>query len=150
MNSQRSYPKPLLWLAMAAAVALVLIMLKLFLFQQQIFGHRYALSLVEWIIALEFLLVAVFVGLSIIWLLRRIYVLRTNVLRHKVILMLGLVCVPLFLGQKTMIDEIAREYALGWEPLGEWIIMYLFLAIQLGYCLIFLRTLINNRMNSRV
>jgi hypothetical protein len=36
------------------------------------------------------------------------------------------------IGEKVMVDEIAREYRLGWEVTGEWIILYVLLAIQLG------------------
>jgi len=37
-----------------------------------------------------------------------------------------------------MIDEIGREYLLGWEVLGEWIILYVFLTTQLIYNLVIL------------
>jgi len=32
-----------------------------------------------------------------------------------------------------MVDEIGHEYLLGWEVVGEWIILYVFLATQLLY-----------------
>ncbi|MFC1563543.1 hypothetical protein ACFL6G_01345 [candidate division KSB1 bacterium] len=37
-----------------------------------------------------------------------------------------------------MLDEIGREYLLGWETAGEWIILYVFLIIQLIYNSMFL------------
>ena len=40
-----------------------------------------------------------------------------------------------------MVDEIGREYQLGREVSGEWILLYLFLVIQLLYNLVILRRL---------
>lgn len=57
-------------------------------------------------------------------------------------LVLGAFCVILFIGEKVMIDEIGREYRLGWESLGEWMILYGFLTIQLIYILIILLQLL--------
>jgi hypothetical protein len=45
----------------------------------------------------------------------------------------------LLVGEKAMVDEIGREYLLGWEVVGEWIILYVFLAIQLLYNIFILR-----------
>ena len=52
-------------------------------------------------------------------------------------LFLGMLCLILLLGEKTMADEIAREYRLGWDTLGEWIILYIMLSLQLLYNIIF-------------
>jgi hypothetical protein len=46
---------------------------------------------------------------------------------------LGALCLILFIGEKVMIDEIAREYRLGWEVLGEWIGLYAMLTVQLCF-----------------
>ena len=46
---------------------------------------------------------------------------------------LGILCLVLFIGEKVMIDEIAREYRLGWEVLGEWLGLYVMLTIQLCF-----------------
>ena len=48
-------------------------------------------------------------------------------------LVLGAACLVLMFGEKVMADEIGREYLLGWEVLGEWIILYIFLVVQLIY-----------------
>jgi hypothetical protein len=49
-------------------------------------------------------------------------------------LLWGVLCLLLLAGEKVMIDEIARETRLGWETLGEWIILYGFFTTQLFYC----------------
>ena len=41
--------------------------------------------------------------------------------------------------EKVMMDEIGREYLLGWEVLGEGIILNVFLTIQLLYNALILR-----------
>jgi hypothetical protein len=40
--------------------------------------------------------------------------------------------------QVQVVDEISREYRLGWEVLGEWIILYVLLKTQLVYNLVIL------------
>jgi len=52
---------------------------------------------------------------------------------YRAALALGVLCMILLLGEKTMVDEIGREYLWGWKVTGEWIILYVFLAIQLLY-----------------
>ena len=53
--------------------------------------------------------------------------------------LLGLICCVLLLCEKAMVDEIARETALGWEVIGEWVILYIALVIQLVYIGLVLR-----------
>jgi hypothetical protein len=48
-----------------------------------------------------------------------------------------------------MVDEIGREYLLGWEVVGEWIILYVFLAIQLLYNIVILRRVHRARISRR-
>jgi hypothetical protein len=55
------------------------------------------------------------------------------------VLTLGALCLILLVGEKVMADEIGREYLLGWEVVGEWVILYVFLTIQLIYNVIILR-----------
>jgi hypothetical protein len=43
------------------------------------------------------------------------------------------------MGEKVMVVDIGREYLLGWEAIGEWIILYVFLATQLLYNAVILR-----------
>ncbi|MFH1006346.1 MAG: hypothetical protein V1800_02425 [Candidatus Latescibacterota bacterium] len=45
-----------------------------------------------------------------------------------------------------MVDDISRQALLGWGVLGEWIILYAFLFIQLLYHVLILRRLWGARM----
>jgi len=65
-------------------------------------------------------------------------------------LVLGALCLFLLIGEKAMVDEIGREYLLGWEVLGEWIILYAFLTIQLIYNLVILMQLFRAYRDRRV
>ena len=42
----------------------------------------------------------------------------------------------LLFGEKVMVDEIDREMLLGWESVGEWVILYILFFIQLFYSLL--------------
>ena len=42
----------------------------------------------------------------------------------------------MLIGEKVMLDEIGREMRIGWETLGEWIILYILFLIQLIYSII--------------
>jgi len=55
----------------------------------------------------------------------------------RALLALSLFCLVLMFADKVMVDEIRREIRLGWETLGEWIILYCMLVIQLTYNVIF-------------
>jgi hypothetical protein len=139
MNLRALFRKPFFFLAVAAVMALLLIMLKLVVYQDYVFSSGDPLTTVEWFIALDFLCIALFNVVSIIWLVHIIHLSGKPVALHKTSLMLG-VFVPAFISwPKTMIDEIGRESELGWETTGEWIILYLFFAIQLFYSLVIIK-----------
>ncbi len=87
----------------------------------------------ETIILIGFVLAAIFNFVSLLWNISRARKKRISSQGDKWILALGVLCMILLLGEKTMVDEIGREYLLGWEVTGEWIILYVFLAIQLLY-----------------
>lgn len=86
----------------------------------------------EMLILIGFIFVFLFNIVAILWLSLR---LRHAATRRGDIgtLALGVLCLVLLLGVKVMVDEISHEYSLGREVAGEWIILYVFLAIQLVY-----------------
>ncbi len=45
----------------------------------------------------------------------------------------GLFCIVFLFGDKVMIDELGREYLPGGKLQGEWILLFLFLSLQLLY-----------------
>jgi len=124
---------PFLILTIISAVFLIYIMIALIIYKEQIFVEREILSFPEIIIGIGFVLILLFNIKSILWLVKKFRNFDKVTFSKKKTLALGGLCLLLMLGEKTMIDEIGREYLLGWETLGEWIILYVFLAIQLFY-----------------
>ena len=120
---------------------LIYIMMALIIYREQIFLEREILSIPEIIIGIGFVLVLLFNIVSILWLVRKFRNFDKVTFGKKITLTLGGICLLLMLGEKTMIDEIGREYPLGWETLGEWIILYIFLTVQLFYNFTILKTL---------
>jgi hypothetical protein len=110
------------------------------IFKEQVFLERGTISTVgEMFILIGFILVVIFNIVSLFWVSLRI--LQAQVVRKGDwgVLALAVLCLILLMGEKVMVDEIGREYILGWEVVGEWIILYVFLAIQLFYNLVILR-----------
>jgi hypothetical protein len=85
------------------------------------------------IIAAGFGLVVIFNLVSIIWLFLNLKTSNRSLITRILILVLGFLCLLFLIGEKTMLDEIGRETLMGWETLGEWIILYIFLFVQLLY-----------------
>jgi hypothetical protein len=56
-------------------------------------------------------------------------------------ILFGVACFVMLFAQKVMADEIGREIVLGWETLGETVILNLLIAIQLIYAYLFLKML---------
>jgi hypothetical protein len=113
-------------------------MLGIPIYNEQVFFERGTLSSVEIVILFGFGLVFTFDIVSLLWVLARLRQSENGSVGDKATLILGVLCLFLFIGEKTMVDEIGREYLLGWEVLGEWIILYIFLTIQFIYNLVIL------------
>ena len=92
----------------------------------------------EIVILIGFGLILLFDVVSFLWILLRLCQSEEANIGEKVTLVLGALCLFLLIGEKAMVDEIGREYLLGWEVLGEWIILYTFLTTQLIYNLVIL------------
>jgi hypothetical protein len=117
-------------------------------FREQVFYERGALSGVEIVMGIGFGLVLLFDVVSLLWVLFRLRQPRDGTSGDKATLVLGLLCLVLLIGEKTMIDEIGREYLLGWEVVGEWIILYIFFTVQLVYNLVILAQLFRANRDS--
>ena len=117
---------------------LVYNMLATLIYKEQIFFEREILSSVEIVILIGFGLILLFDIVSFLWVLLRLRLSEKVITGDKATLVLGALCLFLLIGEKAMIDEIGREYLLGWEVLGEWIILYVFLTTQLIYNLVIL------------
>jgi hypothetical protein len=110
------------------------------IYKEQVFLQRGTIdSAGEFVILIGFLLVPVFNIVSLLWMASRMRRVQAVSNGDKGILALGVLCMILLIGEKVMVDEIGRETLLGWEVTGEWIILYIFLAIQLFYNFVILR-----------
>lgn len=116
-----------------ATGCLVYIMLVLQIHREKVFRDQIIVELWEYAVLFGFLLILFFNILSIVWVSRNMILRRAAATRDVISLILGVSCIILMLGEKVMVDEIAREYRLGWETIGEWIILYGFLFVQLFY-----------------
>ncbi len=99
----------------------------------QIFTEKDILSVSELLIIIGFVSILVFDLVSLNWLAKRIRTSKQAATGDIAALILCLICLFMFIGEKVMLDEIGRETALGWETFGEWIILYTFLFTQLVY-----------------
>ena len=115
-----------------ATAGLVLVMIAIPLSWFDIFVLPDSISPVEWLIILGLGLELVYVLVSLVHRLRRTD--RSEFgLPNAALLMFGVVCLLGFVGEKAMLDEIARESGLGWGTTGEWIALYAGFSLQLVY-----------------
>jgi hypothetical protein len=106
--------------------------------QEEVFLNQSTIAPVECVILFGILLVILFNLSSIVWVAIQLFDRNGPAGINVIALVLGCVCTVLLIGEKVMIDEIAREYRMGWETLGEWIILHSFLVIQLFYNILML------------
>jgi hypothetical protein len=125
-------------LAILSTGFLMFNMLGILIYKQQVFFERETLAGVEIVMLIGFGLVLLFDIASLLWVLLRLRQSERASIGDKATLILGALCLFLLIGEKAMVDEIGREYLLGWEVLGEWIILYTFLTTQLIYNLVVL------------
>jgi hypothetical protein len=110
------------------------------IYKEQVFLKRGTISTGgEMVILIGFVPVLIFNIVSLLWVSSRIRRALAARKGGRGVLALGALCLILLVGEKVMVDEIGREYLLGWEVVGEWIILYVFLAIQLLYNVVILR-----------
>ena len=148
------YYRLLYYVAFAMAVIctglLVYNMAALPIYKNHIFIERATITMGgEMVILIGFILVLIFNIASILWVLLHF---RQDKEIHKkdiVVLALGVLCLFLLMGDKVMVDEIGRELLLGWEVKGEYIILYVFLVIQLLYNIIILRRVYRSLFESQ-
>lgn len=120
------------------------------IFKEQVFLERGKISAGgEMVILIGFVLVSIFNIVSLLWVSLRIRKGQTDRKGDYGVLALGALCLFLLVGEKAMVDEIGRECLLGWEVVGEWIILYVFLAIQLFYNVVILRRVHRARISRR-
>ena len=134
-------------LAILCTGLLVYNMVAMPIFKDQVFLERGKISIGgELVILIGFVLVLIFNIVSLLWVSSRIRKAQTDRKGDYGVLALGALCLFLLVGEKAMADEISREYLLGWEVVGEWIVLYVCLAIQLLYNVVILRRVYRARI----
>lgn len=141
MKLDRVKYNPILILSIITTVFLLYIIPGLIIFKEQAFIKRESISFPEIFFGLGFILILVFNIVSIIWLFQNPDTSNRSSTGKIFIIAFGILYLLLLIGEKSMADEIGREYLIGWEITGELIILYVFLFIQLIYnCLIINRS----------
>lgn len=125
-------------LAILSTCFLMYNMLAIIFFREQVFIDKANISIAEIPILIGFLLIVLFDVISLLWMLSGYRYLKEGFARSKALLLLWALCIVSLFGAKVMADEIGREYLLGWEVTGEWIILYVFLTVHLVYNLLIL------------
>ncbi len=127
----RKISQAILVLGVLATGCLVFNMIAISARREELLSDQAQLALIGFIILGGFLLILLFNLSSLAWWISQV---RNRYDFGLAALIAGAIgCLFLMLGEKTMIDEIARENRLGWETAGEWIILYFFLSVQLIY-----------------
>jgi hypothetical protein len=113
-------------------------MLMTYIHRKEVFVKQDSVSLLGYIMIIGFFIFLIYCILVFLWLLWQI---RNETDKSFYIFTLFLcgICILLMMGEKVLYDEIAREYMLGSEVLGEGIILYIFFCVQLTFNLIMLR-----------
>ena len=125
-------------LAILSTLFLIYNMLAIIIFRDQVFLDRGNISGAEIVIFAGFIFVVFFDVISLLWMISGFRYLKEGFAGSKALLFIWAFCVLSLFGAKVMADEIGREYLLGWEVLGEWIILYIFLTIHLVYNILIL------------
>ncbi len=136
-------------MALLSGGSMIFIIAAVHVYKTELFMNEDPLSLAGAIVFICFSLVFLFMLISFIWqvaLLRRLN--RASV-GKTILLIFGVFSLFLFIGDKMMIDEIGREMKLGWETLGESLILTAMLVCQLIYILTILCVLAKNSGRER-
>lgn len=144
MKLLRVKDKTIFILSVLTTTFILFIMAGLLMFKKQVFIERDTISLSEIFIVAGFLLICLFDITSIAWLIIKRPTFHESSISKILSIALGGFCLLLLIGDKTMVDEIGRESAIGRETLGEWIILYVFLLVQLSYNLLLIKLLVRS------
>jgi len=117
----------------AATCCLLFSMAAIPLFHEVLFTGQPNPEPIGWVILAGLSMVTLFTIAALGWLLREATDRPRFTGREVTGVIWGALCLLFMIGEKVMIDEIAREWRLGWETTGEWVILYFFLTVQLGF-----------------
>ncbi|MCK6563020.1 hypothetical protein L6R21_27830 [bacterium] len=131
-----------LTMAIICTFIVIYAMVAIILFREQVFLERGTISAGgEMSLLIAFSVMLLFDLVSVLWLWSRARVAQFANKGDLATLALGILSLMLLTVDKILVDEISHEYALGAEALGEGIVLYVCLAMQLCYCLVIVRAL---------
>ncbi len=116
-----------------AVCGLVFNMIAIPLYREVLFFNRDTLLPIGVIILAMFLLFLIFNISAVVWVSFRELEKEKSFSWDSLALIWGILCIILFMAEKVMIDEIARETRFGMETFGEWMILYILLTMQFLY-----------------
>ncbi len=120
-------------LGVLAIISIVYNMLAVQIFKEEVFFDHVVSLPFEFAILVATLLILLFDVTSLGWVSHGIFVTKESRSLSTVALIWGILCLLALMVTKVMADEISREYRLGWETLGEWIILYECFFLQFFY-----------------
>jgi cytochrome bd-type quinol oxidase subunit 1 len=111
-------------LGILASVSVVYTMLAIQIFKKDVFFDHVVSMPWEFAILVGTFLILLFGIISLGWVSHKILVTKKSTGLDTLALIWGVLNFFALMGTKVMADEIAREYRLGWETLGEWLGLY--------------------------
>jgi hypothetical protein len=123
-------------LGILATFSVVYNMVAVQIFKEQVFFDHVVSMPYEFAMLSGALLILLFDVFSLGWVSHKIFATKRSEGLDRIALVWGVLCIPVLMGTKVMADEIAREYRLGWETLGEWIGLYVCLFFQFFYIIL--------------
>jgi len=124
------------FLGILAMAGTVYTMVAIQIFKEEVFSDHVVSMPFEFAILIGILLILLFDITSLGWVSHKIFATKKFEGLDRIALIWGVLCIFALLGIKVMADEIAREYRLGWETLGEWIALYVCLFFQFFYIIL--------------
>lgn len=124
--------------ACLCVVVLITLAVAFKFFHEQLFSSQMASSAIRYTVVAGFLCILLFNAASFAWVLHCIRLQGRLGTYNLVALLYSALCILLLLGEKTMINEMARETRMGWTPAGEQTVLFAFLAVQFIYVLLIL------------
>ena len=128
----------------AAIISILFIIFSINFFRHEIFVERDSLSNIEYLVFISFVVIILFLIFSELWMINNSLNRNDFSWNQSIMILFGVACFIMLFAEKVMADEIGREIILGWETVGETIILNVLLLIQLVYIFLFFRKIKSN------
>lgn len=119
-------------LSLAATIALLFNMISIPLFKSDLLDKVIPSTILEYILLVCFFMVFLFNSSCFIWGCKHSKS-RTDSMFSIFVLIASVICIIMMFGEKTILDEISKEYQLNLEVNGKWLMLYLLFLLQLAF-----------------